>query len=65
MFLSMLRLVAHDLSNRYDSEGKDTSLAPIGAEMGAARAGGFKSTYSDRVFLSHITSDPAMGQEKV
>ncbi|XP_066347880.1 replication protein A 70 kDa DNA-binding subunit B-like [Miscanthus floridulus] len=44
--------------------GKDTSLAPIAAEMGATRAGGLKSMYSDRVFRSHITSDPAMGQEK-
>jgi replication factor A1 len=61
---SMLRLV-HNFSNRYDSEGKDTSLAPVGAEMGATRAGGLKSMYSDRVFLSHITSDPAMGQERV
>ena len=40
-------------------------IYPIGAEMGATRAGGLKSMYSDRVFLSHITSDPAMGQEKV
>jgi replication factor A1 len=55
----------HDLSNRYVSEGKDISLAPISAEAGATRAGGFKYMYSDRVFLSHITSDPAMGQEKV
>lgn len=53
------------LSNRYDSEGKGASLAPIGAEMGATRAGSLKSMYSDRVFLSHITSDPTMGQEKV
>jgi replication factor A1 len=40
-------------------------MAPIGADMGAARAGGLRSMYSDRVFLSHITSDPNMGQEKV
>jgi replication factor A1 len=60
----MPRLV-HDLSNRYDSEGKDTSLVPISAEAGATRAGGFKSMYFDRVFLSYITSNPAMGQEKV
>jgi len=59
----MLRHV-HNLSNRYHSEGKVTSLAPIGAEMGATRAGGLKSMYSDE-FFSHITSDPAMGQEKV
>nr|AGT15869.1 replication protein [Saccharum hybrid cultivar R570] len=55
---------AQNLKSWYDSEGKDTSLAPVGAEMGATRAGGLKSMYSDRVFLSHITSDPAMGQER-
>ncbi|PWZ38739.1 Replication protein A DNA-binding subunit B [Zea mays] len=55
---------AKNLMSWYVSEGKDTSLAPISAEAGATRAGGFKSMYSDRVFLSHITSDPAMGQEK-
>lgn len=53
-----------NLMSWYVSEGKDISLAPISAEAGATRAGGFKSMYSDRVFLSHITSDPAMGQEK-
>ncbi|XP_002467989.2 replication protein A 70 kDa DNA-binding subunit B [Sorghum bicolor] len=51
---------AQNLKSWFDSKGKDTSLAPIGAEMGATR----KSMYSDRIFLSHITSDPAMGQEK-
>jgi len=55
---------AKNLMSWYDSEGKDISLALISAEAGATRAGGFKSMYSDRVFLSHITSDPAMGQEK-
>ncbi|PWZ43549.1 Replication protein A DNA-binding subunit B [Zea mays] len=47
----------------YESRGKDTSLAPISAEAGATRAGGFKSMYSDINFLPHITSDPDMGQE--
>jgi hypothetical protein len=32
--------------------------------MGAARAGGFKSMYFDRVFLSHITSDPLLWARK-
>ncbi|ONM21120.1 Replication protein A 70 kDa DNA-binding subunit B [Zea mays] len=57
-------LEAKNLMSWYVSEGKDISLAPISAEAGATRAGGFKYMYSDRVFLSHITSDPAMGQEK-
>ncbi|WVZ55988.1 hypothetical protein U9M48_006580 [Paspalum notatum var. saurae] len=55
---------AQSLKSWYDSEGKGTSMAPISAEMGATWAGGLKSMYSDRVFLSHITSDPSMGQEK-
>ncbi|CAN6313601.1 unnamed protein product [Urochloa humidicola] len=55
---------AQNLKSWYDSEGKGTKMAPIGADMGAARAGGLRSMYSDRVFLSHITSDPNMGQEK-
>ncbi|OEL28110.1 Replication protein A 70 kDa DNA-binding subunit B [Dichanthelium oligosanthes] len=55
---------AQNLKSWYDSEGKGTSMAPIGADMGAARAGGLRSMYSDRVFLSHITSDPNMGQDK-
>ncbi|KAF8730527.1 hypothetical protein HU200_016943 [Digitaria exilis] len=55
---------AQKLKSWYESEGKGTSMAPIGADIGAARAGGLRSMYSDRVFLSHITSDPNMGQEK-
>ncbi|XP_039779304.1 replication protein A 70 kDa DNA-binding subunit B-like isoform X1 [Panicum virgatum] len=55
---------AQNLKSWYDSEGKGTKMAPIGADMGAVRAGGLRSMYSDRVFLSHITSDPNLGQEK-
>ncbi|KAL6649484.1 hypothetical protein ACP70R_013708 [Stipagrostis hirtigluma subsp. patula] len=54
---------AHELRSWYDSEGKGTSMASIGAEMGA-RGGGSRSMYSERVFLSHITSDPTLGQDK-
>ncbi|XP_062210348.1 replication protein A 70 kDa DNA-binding subunit B-like [Phragmites australis] len=55
---------AQKLKSWYDSEGKGTSMAPIGADMSAARSGGLRSMYSDRVFLSHIASDPTMGQDK-
>lgn len=40
-------------------------MASVGADMGASRTGGSRSMYSDRVFLSHITSDPNLGQDKV
>ena len=40
-------------------------MAPVGAGMGASSPGGSRSMYADRVFLSHITSDPDLGQDKV
>uniref|UniRef100_A0A0E0KAH9 Replication protein A subunit n=1 Tax=Oryza punctata TaxID=4537 RepID=A0A0E0KAH9_ORYPU len=55
---------AEKLRAWYDSEGKGTSMASIGSDMGASRVGGARSMYSDRVFLSHITSDPNLGQDK-
>ncbi|TVU47936.1 hypothetical protein EJB05_07554 [Eragrostis curvula] len=55
---------AQELRSWYESEGKEASMAPVGADMGASRAGGLRSMYSDRVFLSQITSDPTMGQDK-
>uniref|UniRef100_A0A0E0GIZ1 Replication protein A subunit n=1 Tax=Oryza nivara TaxID=4536 RepID=A0A0E0GIZ1_ORYNI len=55
---------AEQLRAWYDSEGKGTSMASIGSDMGASRVGGARSMYSDRVFLSHITSDPNLGQDK-
>jgi len=51
------------LPNRYDSKGKGISMAPVGA--GVSRSGGSRSMYSDRVFLSHITCDPTLSQDKV
>lgn len=50
---------------RFDSEGKDTSLAAIGSGMSSSNKGGNRSMYSDRVPLSHITSNPSLGEEKV
>lgn len=55
---------ADKLRTWYESEGKGTSMASVGADMGASRTGGSRSMYSDRVFLSHITSDPNLGQDK-
>lgn len=50
---------------RFDSEGKDTSLAAIGSGLSSSNKGGNRSMYSDRVSLSHITSNPSLGEEKV
>ncbi|KAG6412308.1 hypothetical protein SASPL_124983 [Salvia splendens] len=46
----------------YDSEGKDTSLAAIGPSL--SNRNGARSMYSDRVSLSHITSNPSLGEDK-
>ncbi|KAG6386051.1 hypothetical protein SASPL_154937 [Salvia splendens] len=46
----------------YDSEGKDTSLAAIG--QSPSNRNGARSMYSDRVSLSHITSNPSLGEDK-
>ncbi|KAM0836736.1 hypothetical protein ACQ4PT_062129 [Festuca glaucescens] len=55
---------AEKLKAWYESEGKGTSMASVGAGMGASSPGSSRSLYSDRVFLSHITSDPDLGQDK-
>ncbi|CAL5198466.1 unnamed protein product [Lathyrus oleraceus] len=46
----------------YDSEGKDTAMAALSAGSINSNAG--RSVYSDRVLLSHITSNPSLGAEK-
>ncbi|XP_044485289.1 replication protein A 70 kDa DNA-binding subunit B [Mangifera indica] len=48
----------------FDSEGKGTSMAPVGSGLSPSTKTGVRSMYSDRVTLSHITSDPSMGEEK-
>ncbi|CAA0840645.1 Replication protein A 70 kDa DNA-binding subunit B [Striga hermonthica] len=55
---------AKKLRSWYDSEGKDTSLASIGAGLNPLAKGGARSLYSDRVSLSHITNDPSLGEDK-
>lgn len=55
---------AKKLRNWFDSEGKETSLASVGAGLAPNARTGPRSMYSDRVFLSHIVSNPSLGQEK-
>ena len=50
---------------RYDSEGKDTSMASVGSGLSPMSKNGARSMYSDRVSLSHITSNPSLGEDKV
>ncbi|KAJ6795411.1 replication protein A 70 kDa DNA-binding subunit B [Iris pallida] len=56
---------ARNLRSWYDSEGKDTTLASVTSSVSPASSkAGLRSMYSDRVFLSKITSDPSLGQDK-
>ncbi|KAK3008680.1 hypothetical protein RJ639_014972 [Escallonia herrerae] len=52
------------LRSWYDSEGKETSMASIGSGMSLSTKSGTRSMYSDRVSLSHITSNPSLGEDK-
>ncbi|KAK3037962.1 hypothetical protein RJ639_030667 [Escallonia herrerae] len=52
------------LRSWYDSEGKETSMASIGSGMSPSTKSGTRSMYSDRVSLSHITSNPSLGEDK-
>ncbi|KAL1191385.1 Replication protein A 70 kDa DNA-binding subunit B [Cardamine amara subsp. amara] len=56
---------ATKLKSWYDSEGKETSMSAIGSGMNFSANNGSRSMYSDRVCLSHITSNPSLGEEKV
>jgi hypothetical protein len=53
------------LFGRYDSEGKETSMASVGSGLSPSTKSGARSMYSDRVSLSHITSNPSLGEDKV
>ncbi|CAL0307179.1 unnamed protein product [Lupinus luteus] len=48
----------------YDSEGKEAAMASVGAGSSPASKNGNRSVYSDRVSLSHITSNPSLGEDK-
>ncbi|KAG6404070.1 hypothetical protein SASPL_136307 [Salvia splendens] len=55
---------AKKLRSWYDSEGKDTSLAAIGNDSSLSNRNGARSMYTDRVTLSHITSNLSLGEDK-
>ncbi|KAK4487359.1 hypothetical protein RD792_006019 [Penstemon davidsonii] len=55
---------AKKLRSWFDSEGKETTLAAIGSGLSPSTQSGARSMYTDRVPLSHITSNPSLGEEK-
>ncbi|XP_050225644.1 replication protein A 70 kDa DNA-binding subunit B [Mercurialis annua] len=55
---------AKKLRSWYDSEGKETSMASVGAGLSPSTKTGGRSMYSDRVSISHITSNPSLGDDK-
>ncbi|KAL2935356.1 Replication protein A 70 kDa DNA-binding subunit B [Bienertia sinuspersici] len=52
------------LRSWYDSEGREASLASVGAGMSPSPVSGGRSMYTDRVSISHITSNPSLGEDK-
>lgn len=40
-------------------------MASVGSSMVSSAKNGSRSMYSDRVFLSHITENQSLGQDKV
>ncbi|KAF2312864.1 hypothetical protein GH714_040918 [Hevea brasiliensis] len=48
----------------YDSEGKETSMASVGSGLSPSTKSGGRSMYSDRVSISHMTSNPSLGGDK-
>ncbi|KAJ7978736.1 Replication protein A subunit [Quillaja saponaria] len=57
-------LEAKKLRCWYESEGKVTSMVSVSSGLSPTSKNGGRSMYSDRVLLSHITSNPSLGEEK-
>ncbi|MBA0678363.1 hypothetical protein Goari_019716, partial [Gossypium aridum] len=55
---------AKKLRSWYDSEGKGSSMASISSGLSPSSKTGARSMYTDRVSLTHITSNPSLGDEK-
>ncbi|KAG2267689.1 hypothetical protein Bca52824_062244 [Brassica carinata] len=55
---------AAKLKSWYDSEGIETYMAAIVSRMSPSANNGSRSMYSDRVCLSHFTTNPYLGEEK-
>ncbi|CAL1393132.1 unnamed protein product [Linum trigynum] len=52
------------LRSWYESDGKDSAMAPIASGFSPTIKSGGRSMYTDRVPLTHITSDPSLGGDK-
>ncbi|KAK9684486.1 hypothetical protein RND81_10G213300 [Saponaria officinalis] len=52
------------LKSWYESEGKEASMASVGAGLSPSSNTGGRSLYTDRVTISYITSNPSLGEEK-
>ncbi|KAK7265867.1 hypothetical protein RJT34_33491 [Clitoria ternatea] len=48
----------------YDDEGKDAAMDSVGSGSSPMSNNGVRSVYIDRVSLSHITSNPSLGDGK-
>ncbi|KAK7330285.1 hypothetical protein VNO77_24475 [Canavalia gladiata] len=55
---------AEKLRSWYDFEGKDAAMDSLGSGSIPSSNNGIRSMYSDRVSLSHITSNPSLGDDK-
>ncbi|KAK4782483.1 hypothetical protein SAY86_016585 [Trapa natans] len=55
---------AKNLRSWFDSEGKGTAMESVGSDAVSSARGGARSMYSDRISISHITSNPSLGEEK-
>lgn len=54
---------AAKLKSWYDSEGIETYMSAIVSGMSPSANKGSRSMYSDRVCLSHFTTNPSLGEE--
>lgn len=54
---------AKKLRNWYDFEGKDAAMDSVGSGLSPNSNNGNRSVYSDRVTLSHIISNPSLGDD--
>jgi len=53
------------MAHRYEYEGKDAAMDAVGSGSSPTSNNGIRSVYSDRVPLSHITSNQSLGDTKV
>ncbi|CAN1312160.1 Replication protein A 70 kDa DNA-binding subunit B [Linum perenne] len=52
------------LRSWYESDGKDSSVSPVGSGLSPSMKNGGRSMYADRVPLSRIVNDQSLGDDK-